>query len=292
MSEASLSVGHARGMQNVVVQPDRQTDDAARTAATSPVVQKGENGPSSSLAAAAAEPTSVTRRDIHTAFSVNAQRPRTKEGNLVHQAALRRSAGNSSTPHPHPLSQPTLVHPAPPSPAMKKKQAPQNRNASPKIPPPESFSFQDILASIGPDADAAIDAIAEICGRSKMSLADEHGSHMPPQGEVDALPMARLETLSETSSNIVQTRSMTRRLRDGEAVPSSPTAATSDVTSHRHVGGDGHRRSRSSVSLPAAQSMVPQVLAWLRGSKHSGPGQDVGAVNALQRLLHDRTAVE
>ena len=33
------------------------------------------------------------------------------------------------------------------------------------------------------DVKAEIDSIAEICGRSKLSLANEYGSHLPPHGE-------------------------------------------------------------------------------------------------------------
>jgi len=127
-----------------------------------------------------------------------------------------------------------------------------------------------------------------------MSSADEHASHMPPQGDVDAQPLPRLETLRETGENRVHTRSLSRKLREGEGASSGPTAAMSNVTSHRHPDGeDGryNRRSRGSVSsLPGAQSILPQVLAWLRGEGSAGGEQDARAVNSLQKVLNERAA--
>lgn len=54
----------------------------------------------------------------------------------------------------------------------------------PRLPKVEEFSFDGILRAVEPDIQGTIDAIAEICARSKMSLADEHASHIPPQGEI------------------------------------------------------------------------------------------------------------
>ena len=56
--------------------------------------------------------------------------------------------------------------------------------ADSKLPPIEAFSFDGILRAVEPDIQDAIDAIAEICARSRMSLANEHAAHMPPQGEI------------------------------------------------------------------------------------------------------------
>ena len=53
------------------------------------------------------------------------------------------------------------------------------------LPPISAFSFQDILAAIDPEVRGSIDMIAEICGKSKLSLANEYDSHRLPQGELD-----------------------------------------------------------------------------------------------------------
>ncbi|KAF2179807.1 hypothetical protein K469DRAFT_715900 [Zopfia rhizophila CBS 207.26] len=48
----------------------------------------------------------------------------------------------------------------------------------------EEFSFSAILRAVDPEIRDAIDAIAEICARSRYSLADEYDAHLPPQGEI------------------------------------------------------------------------------------------------------------
>jgi len=53
-----------------------------------------------------------------------------------------------------------------------------------KLPALDDFSFSAILRAVDPEIRDAIDAIAEICARSRMSLADEYEAHLPPQGEI------------------------------------------------------------------------------------------------------------
>ncbi|KAF2125541.1 hypothetical protein P153DRAFT_360491 [Dothidotthia symphoricarpi CBS 119687] len=55
---------------------------------------------------------------------------------------------------------------------------------SAQLPSVEDFSFSAILRAVDPEIRDAIDAIAEICARSRMSLADEYDAHLPPQGEI------------------------------------------------------------------------------------------------------------
>ena len=271
----------------------------------------------------------ITRRDVHTASSINAQRRLAKSGAkgdpLVHPPAARRCKTGESSQTKSPKSQitstksqtttsskPVLVRGPSNKPDMKKKHQPVDKSTSPKLPPVESFSFQDILSSIGPEANESIDAIAEICGRSKMSLAAEHSSHRPPQGQFATtrsspdpffLP-ARLEPVAETSSNRPHTRSMSRSLalatgaaHNGDGLPGDPTAATSNVTSHTHTSASGHEKACSSTT--ASVSLLPQVLAWLRRSgsattnePSSASGQDVGAISAMHRLLNDTSEAQ
>lgn len=259
----------------------------------------------------------ITRRDVHTASSINAQRRLTKssgkEPTPGYQPPIRPVKSKETLSNTSPKSQtttsskPVLVRGPSTKPEMKKKQhQSMNKSASPKIPPVESFSFQDILNSIGPEANASIDAIAEICGRSKMSLAAEHGSHRPPHGQLATtesspdnlfLP-ARLEPVAEATSSRPHTRSMSRSLalatgsaHNGDGLPGNPTAATSNVTSHTHTSSLSHGQGES-TSTAASASLLPQVLAWLRRSgstttneQTSAFGQD--AVNAMHRLLND-----
>lgn len=265
----------------------------------------------------------ITRRDVYTASSINPQRglPKSsaKEHTPVYQPAIRhvnsREAPTNTPPRSQPTtsSKPVLVRGPSTNPNMKKKHQPMNKSTSPKLPPIESFSFQDILASIGPEANASIDAIAEICGRSKMSLAAEHSSHRPPHGQLATtgsspdsffLP-ARLEPVAEASSSRPHTRSMSKSFalasgsaHNGDGLPSSPTAATSKVTSHTHTSTSGRGKSEG-TSTSASSSLLPQVLAWLRRSgsaatneQTSTSGHDAGAVGAMHRLLDDTSEAQ
>lgn len=265
----------------------------------------------------------ITRRDVHTASSINAQRrlPKieAKEQSPGHQPAIRcvksKEAPQNSLPKSQTTasSKPVLVRGPSTKPDMKKKTQPIRKSTSPKLPPVESFSFQDILGSIGPEANASIDAIAEICGRSKMSLAAEHSSHRPPQGHLattgsspDSLFLpARLEPVAETSSNRPHTRSVSKSLalatgsaHNVDGLPGNPTAATSNVTSHTHTSTSGHGKGEG-TSTTASASLLPQVLAWLRRSgsttineQTSASGQDAGAVSAMHRLLNDTSEAQ
>jgi hypothetical protein len=57
------------------------------------------------------------------------------------------------------------------------------------LPPIAAFSFADILRTAdSADLQSAIDGIAEICAKNHMSLAEEYGSHLPPVGEITAIP--------------------------------------------------------------------------------------------------------
>ncbi|TKA29545.1 hypothetical protein B0A50_03558 [Salinomyces thailandicus] len=63
--------------------------------------------------------------------------------------------------------------------------APQD--APQPLPPVSSYSFASILRSADcPEFQYAIDGIAEICAKSRLSLADEYAAHLPPLGEITA----------------------------------------------------------------------------------------------------------
>ncbi|KAF2728243.1 hypothetical protein EJ04DRAFT_516759 [Polyplosphaeria fusca] len=53
-----------------------------------------------------------------------------------------------------------------------------------RLPSVDDFSFSAILRAVDPEIRDAIEAIAEICARSRYSLADEYDAHLPPQGEI------------------------------------------------------------------------------------------------------------
>jgi hypothetical protein len=69
-----------------------------------------------------------------------------------------------------------------------------------ELPPVSDFTIDGILAAIQPDIEGTVDAIAEIMGRSRLSLANEYDSHMPPQGEIRASSRSALLPVEEASS--------------------------------------------------------------------------------------------
>lgn len=89
----------------------------------------------------------------------------------------------SKTPYPSSLSPaaPTMSHPAP------------------SLPPTEAFTFSSVLRAIEPDVQDSLQAIVEICAKSRMSLADQHGAHIPPQGEIGG--RSGLAAVPEASSS-------------------------------------------------------------------------------------------
>ena len=257
-----------------------------------------------------------------------------REPNLAHQAALRRlngvssnsrssaeNASAASSQSTEPVLVRTYTNPAHLKGSSRQAKMDENRRSwigdkADGLPPLESFSFGEILASIDPEIRATIDAIAEICGRSKMSLADEYGSHLPPQGELTSLhesDEAREEVLARPrswqESVLFPSQLPTMESRDRRssaalaligsssqrkvATPGVPTAATSNVSSQfRHEPSS----QVSQMVLPSNDqnsSLIPLVLAWLRRpgvssgateNRHQ-PQQDYTAVDALHRVL-------
>lgn len=81
-----------------------------------------------------------------------------------------------------------------------------SQREEPKLPADEEFSIDGILRAIEPNIRGTLDSIGEICGRSRLSLANEYGSHIAPLGEIRAQPGGLLpveEASSDSGDNIV-----------------------------------------------------------------------------------------
>lgn len=238
------------------------------------------------------------------------------ETTLAHRAALNRLNGvnsKKSTPSdsgPSTSTQPVLVksYSAPessPKPSMGKRRKPSVETS--ELPSPESFSFQDILREIDPEIQVSINAIAEIYGRSKLSLADEYGSHRPPQAALDflassdqadaieAIQSSRLEPVEESTSSHSRRHSLAlvgTSTQPKSGLSSNAVAATSDAMSVS-------QQRRQSASLPISLqadnkvALLPYILSWLRNSgvrieSASGPSStSPRAAESLHRILSD-----
>ncbi|KAL8929559.1 MAG: hypothetical protein Q9208_001228 [Pyrenodesmia sp. 3 TL-2023] len=195
------------------------------------------------------------------------------ERSLAHETALRQLEGLDSQQKrgrkaPDAAStastQPVLVREYSqnsPRPSIRQSRMRKYRNSSgnrdsSEMPPMESFSFQDILASIDPEVHGSIDRIAEICGRSKMSLADEYSSHLPPQADFSLLGVAeqagisRLEPVEEASST-------------HEDIQQDPRPTHSRAARLSLVGTSNHARgdlSSTPVTATSAVASSPQSI--------------------------------
>lgn len=110
--------------------------------------------------------------------------------------------GRSNTTIP---SQPVLirVHSADASAHLNPSPRPRrpiNMNKNSGLPALSEFSIQGILSAIQEDVESDINTIAEILGRSRLVLADQHDSHMPPQGEIRAVSNS-LQAVEEASAS-------------------------------------------------------------------------------------------
>lgn len=123
--------------------------------------------------------------------------------NLPRNAQPSSIGGHSSTTIP---SQPVLVpvHAADASiqirPTTRLSRPDKNMSKKNELPPIQEFSMRGILAAIGEDIEEDVNAISEIFGRSRLVLADQHESHLPPQGEIRATN-SPLQAVAEASSS-------------------------------------------------------------------------------------------
>ncbi|KAJ5181246.1 hypothetical protein N7491_000800 [Penicillium cf. griseofulvum] len=101
-----------------------------------------------------------------------------------------------------------------------------------RLPSDKDFSIESILQAIEPDIRGTLDSIAEICGRSKLSLSNEYGSHIAPLGEICAPSTLRSvdQAISEQrrdDSNAV--------IVDEEASPIDPARDMHPFSFHRYL---------------------------------------------------------
>lgn len=85
-------------------------------------------------------------------------------------------------------------------PFTRSRDSASSRPSGPPPPTDKDFSIENILLAIEPDVRGTLDSIAEICGRSKLSLSNEYGSHIAPLGEIRA-PPGGLVPVEEVSSS-------------------------------------------------------------------------------------------
>lgn len=185
------------------------------------------------------------------------------------QLPFRHQATKSSSPNTSVSSQPVLVRTytrvdnnrSRPASANPGPISPRSMPTAATLPSVDAFSFDGILRAIEPDITDAIDGIAEIYARSKLSLADEYGAHLPPQGEIILSPRQlrhsglaiRTAGLERTLTTVTEASSSSERLVSGSKAGSVASAGKGKVTAYgslRSIISRGRSSSRSSAVVP------------------------------------------
>lgn len=152
-----------------------------------------------------------------------------------------------------------------------------NRRA---LPPVSAYRFAEILrmADTTPEFQAAIDGIAEICAKNRMSLADEYASHLPPLGEITAA----------TSTSIRPHLLRPGIRRPLTSVPEGSSGSSEGSgKSRKRSGMFGFRKQREMDTVP-----VRRVRIGVVGRTVPIDGTTYLAVEAWKRPLQTRSSSE
>lgn len=122
---------------------------------------------------------------------------------------------------------------------------PNSPAKSSSLPSIEEFKFSLILQAVEPDIHSAIDAIAEICARSRLSLADEYTAHLPPFTH-SLPPMPR----TRPPSHGMRGEGRRLALSTGQALTTVPeTSSSSEHSSPSTTSGSGRTKISAYGSL-------------------------------------------
>ncbi|KAJ5099614.1 hypothetical protein N7532_006615 [Penicillium argentinense] len=148
-------------------------------------------------------------RNNHSNPRTDSKRPSTQPSQPVLVRAYSGNADDTAV-------KPSTMSPRRLFPFTTSKSSAASRPSGPPLPADKEFSIESILQAIEPDIRGTLDSIAEICGRSKLSLANEYGSHIAPLGEIRA-PPGGLGPVEEASSTDERRADEGVAIFDGEA---------------------------------------------------------------------------
>jgi hypothetical protein len=126
------------------------------------------------------------------------------------------------------------------------------------LPPLSAYSFDGILGSIREVIEEDLNGIAEILGQSRLVLADQHESHLPPTGEIRA---GHLPALAEASSSNEQLAvdDVLILHENASLVEGSQTGSAAYGLLERLQAAPRIRRIHSEVATSPTQSRMPIV---------------------------------
>jgi hypothetical protein len=154
------------------------------------------------------------------------------------------------------------------------------------FPPIHEYSMQGILAAIEEEIEDPINGISEILGRSRLVLADQHDSHLPPQGEIRA-SSSSLQAVAEASTSVERLAAASDDVlilrEDASLVEGSHTGSAAYGLLERLQAVPRTRHMKSEMPEPASRT----VSASLRN--YSAPVDLTQEPRPLE--AHDRTTV-
>lgn len=158
-----------------------------------------------------------------------------------------------------------------------------------KLPSVADFGIDGILRAIDPDIQTTLDAIAEICGRSRLSLANEYGSHMPPLGEIrvqqpppldhSLFPVEEASSPYERSADEGSVQSGGGRHEETPVSPTTPNITHRPTLQHQHT-----YESFVSPSQAATRTHLPH---WTEGESGSTTLEESAASSPTKILDED-----
>lgn len=131
-----------------------------------------------------------------------------------------------------------------------------------ELPPVSAFSIQGILEAIQEDIEGDVDAIAEILGRSRLVLADQHDSHLPPQGIIQdtVRPLQAVEEASSSNERLAADNILILG-EDASLVDGSHTGSAAYGLLERLQAIPRTHRQRSELSTPPPNTTSPTLPA-------------------------------
>jgi hypothetical protein len=157
----------------------------------------------------------------------------------------------------------------------------QNRSAlsaglsgrSERLPAVDDFSFSAILRAVDPEIRDAIDAIAEICARSRMSLADEYDAHLPPQGEITSTGSGWAAGMGA----LVNRGRISRVGQGWQAGENTLTAVPEASSSSERLAGEGRGSVTGGGSKKRSQSAYGSLKSVISGGSGKRKAADIDA---------------
>ncbi|KAL1626764.1 hypothetical protein SLS56_006757 [Neofusicoccum ribis] len=182
---------------------------------------------------------------------------------------VRTYSGGTTSSRAQRASEQRRVDASAPAAASSSSSSSQMPHRPSTLPPTADFSFDGILHAVEPEIAGAIDAIAAICARSKLSLADEYTAHRPPHEILDP-PIPISPSQREHWWSVVRDTALSavpEASSSSERLVGSRTASRASVSSAgRSARGRKNSAYGSLKSIVSGDSNARKGLAALFGS--------------------------